>query len=147
MSLAGEGNSNHVKHAYRMLHNKGILSRDEGYARSLFCVFSVFKLCPTLSDPMDCSLPGSSVHEIVQATILEWVAIPFFRGSSQPRIEPASLASHGVACKFFITEPPEPSNLCISHKGGKMQQENAATRQGKTVRDWKKTVTALEKQL
>ena len=121
-----------------MLHNKGILSRDEGYARSLFCVFSVFKLCPTLSDPMDCSLPGSSVHEIVQATILEWVAIPFFRGSSQPRIEPASLASHGVACKFFITEPPEPSNLCISHKGGKMQQENAATRQGKTVRDWKK---------
>ena len=64
------------------------------------------------------SLPGSSVQEIVQATILEWVAIPFFRGSSQPRIEPASLASHGVACKFFTTEPLGPSNLCISHKGG-----------------------------
>ena len=40
---------------------------------------------PTLCNPMDCSLPGSSVHEIFQARILEWVAIPFSRGSSQPR--------------------------------------------------------------
>ena len=45
----------------------------------------VSKLCPTLCDPMDCSPPGSSVREILQASILEWVAIPFFRGSSQPR--------------------------------------------------------------
>ena len=43
------------------------------------------QLCPTLCDPMDCSPPGSSVHEILQARILEWVAIPFCRGSSQPR--------------------------------------------------------------
>ena len=41
--------------------------------------------CPTLCDPMDHSLPGSSVYEILQARILEWVAIPFSRGSSQPR--------------------------------------------------------------
>jgi len=34
---------------------------------------------------MDCNLPGSSVHEILQARILEWVAIPFSSGSSQPR--------------------------------------------------------------
>ena len=40
--------------------------------------------CPTLCDPMDCSLPGSSVHGILQATTLEWVAISFSRGSSQP---------------------------------------------------------------
>ena len=39
----------------------------------------------TLCDSMDCSLPGSSVHGILQARILEWVAIPFSRGSSQPR--------------------------------------------------------------
>ena len=39
---------------------------------------------PTLCDPMDCSLPDSSVHEILQARILEWVAVPFPRGSSQP---------------------------------------------------------------
>ena len=40
---------------------------------------------PTLCDPMDCSPPGSSVHEIFQERILEWVAISFSRGSSQPR--------------------------------------------------------------
>ena len=41
--------------------------------------------CPTLCDPMDCSLPGSSVHGILQARILEWVAMPSSRGSSRPR--------------------------------------------------------------
>ena len=41
--------------------------------------------CPALCDPMDCSLPGFSVRGIFQARILEWVAILFFRGSSQPR--------------------------------------------------------------
>ena len=37
----------------------------------------VAQLCPTLSDPMDCSPPGSSVHRIFQARVLEWVAIAF----------------------------------------------------------------------
>ena len=46
---------------------------------------SVAKLCPTLCNCMDCSLPGSSVHGIFQAIILEWVAILFSRGSSQLR--------------------------------------------------------------
>ena len=41
--------------------------------------------CSTVCDPMDHSLPGSSVHGILQARILEWVAMPFSRGSSQPR--------------------------------------------------------------
>ena len=41
--------------------------------------------CPTLWDYMDCSLPGSSVHGVLQARIMEWVAILFFKGSSQPR--------------------------------------------------------------
>ena len=41
--------------------------------------------CPILCDPMDCSPPGSSVHGIFQARILEWVAISFSRGSSWPR--------------------------------------------------------------
>ena len=44
-----------------------------------------FQLCPILCNPMDCSLPGSSVHRILQARILEWVAMPSSRGSSQPR--------------------------------------------------------------
>ena len=47
----------------------------------LFCC----KSCPTLCDPMDCSPPGSSVHGIFQARVLEWVAISFSRGSSRPR--------------------------------------------------------------
>ena len=46
---------------------------------------SVSQSCPTLCDPVDCSLPGSSVREILQARILEWVAIPFSKGSSWPR--------------------------------------------------------------
>ena len=41
--------------------------------------------CLTLYSPMDCSPPGSSVHGILQARILKWVAMPSFRGSSQPR--------------------------------------------------------------
>ena len=42
-------------------------------------------LCLTLGKPMNCSPPGSSVHGVLQAGILEWVAIPFSRGSFQPR--------------------------------------------------------------
>ena len=45
----------------------------------------VIQSCPTLYDSMDCSPPGSSVHRTLQARILEWVAIPFSRGSSPPR--------------------------------------------------------------
>ena len=45
----------------------------------------VAQSCLTLCDPMDCCLPGSSVHGILQAIVLEWIAIPFSRGSSWPR--------------------------------------------------------------
>ena len=45
----------------------------------------VTQLCLTLCDPMDYSLPGSSVQGILQARIMKWVVIPFSRGSSQPR--------------------------------------------------------------
>ena len=45
----------------------------------------VTQLCLTLCDPMDCSLPSSSIHGIFQARILEWIAISFSRGSSQSR--------------------------------------------------------------
>ena len=49
------------------------------------CVHSAAQSCPALCDPMDCNLPGSSVHGIFQARILEWVTISFSRGSSQPK--------------------------------------------------------------
>ena len=45
----------------------------------------VSQLCLTLCGPMDCSLPGSPVHGIFQARVLEWAAISFSRGSSRPR--------------------------------------------------------------
>ena len=45
----------------------------------------VAQLCPTLCNAMNGSLPGSSVHGILQARKLEWVPLPFSRGSSQPR--------------------------------------------------------------
>ena len=48
----------------------------------------VAQSCPTLCDPMDCSLPGFSVHGIFQARVLERVAISFSRGSSWPRDRP-----------------------------------------------------------
>ena len=49
------------------------------------CFWSVTPLCLTLGDSMDCVPPGSSVHEIFQARILEWVAISFSRRPSWPR--------------------------------------------------------------
>ena len=64
---------------------------------------SVSKSCPTLCDPVDCSPPGCSVHGISQARILEWVAISFSGGSSQPmdRTQVSCLAG-----RFFTTKPP-----------------------------------------
>ena len=52
--------------------------------RHVKCILSRFSLVP-LCDTVDCSWPGSSVHGILQARILEWVAMPFSRGCSQPR--------------------------------------------------------------
>ena len=45
----------------------------------------VAQSCPTLCNPIDCSLPGSSVHGIFQVLVLDWIAVSFSRGSSQPR--------------------------------------------------------------
>ena len=43
------------------------------------------QLCPTLGDPVDYRLPGSSVHGIIRQEYWEWIALPFFRSSTQPR--------------------------------------------------------------
>ena len=71
----------------------------------------VTKLCPTLCDPMDCSLPGSSVHRISQARILEWVASHqvgkrFFYGGG--------VGAHRLACGILVPRPeikPRPPAL------------------------------------
>ena len=61
--------------------------------------------CPILGDPMDCSPPVSSIHGISQARILEWVAISFSRGSSQPRDRTFFSCISCIAGRFFTTEP------------------------------------------
>ena len=59
------------------------------------------QLCSTFCNPTDCSPPGSSVHGILQARTLEWVAMPSFRGSSQPRDQTCSFCSSYIVGKFF----------------------------------------------
>ena len=63
-----------------------------GATCAVLCCAKSLQSCPTLGNPVDCSLPGSSVHGILQARILEWAAMPSSRESSQPGIEPRSLA-------------------------------------------------------
>ena len=63
-------------------------------------------LCLAVCDPMDCSPPGSSVHGILQARILEWVTMPFSRGSSQPKDRTHVFCSSCIAGRFFTAEPP-----------------------------------------
>ena len=61
----------------------------------------------------DCSPPGSSVHEILQARILGWVTTCSSTGSSHSGIKPMSLVSLALAGRFFMTAPPgEPISVC-----------------------------------
>ena len=60
----------------------------------------VVQWCLTLCDPINCSLPGSSVHRIRQVRILEWVAVAFSRGPSQPRDRTQVSC---IAGRFFIS--------------------------------------------
>ena len=72
--------------------------------------FSHVQLC----DPISCSLPGSSVHGILQATILEWVAEPSSRGSSQPRDRTRVSCLPALAGRFFTTSATwEAHIVCI----------------------------------
>ena len=70
---------------------------------SLCCFCLVTKLCLVLCNPVDSSLPGSSVHGISQTRMLQWVAISFSSGSSQSRDQTRVSC---VAGRFFTTEPP-----------------------------------------
>ena len=84
---------------------------------TLFLLYKVFVLfaqsCPTLCDPMDCSPPGSSVHGILQARILEWVVIPF------SRIFPTQGLNPGLPhCRRILYR--------LSHQGCHQDLRNAA---------------------
>ena len=67
---------------------------------------SVVQLCLTLFDPTDCSPPGSSLHAIFQARILEWVAISYSRHLLDPGTEPRSSVSPALAGGAFAAVPP-----------------------------------------
>ena len=67
------------------------------------CMCLVAQSCPTLCDPIDCSPPGSSVHGILQARILEWVAMPSSKVSSNPGME---LRSPSLQADSLLSEPP-----------------------------------------
>ena len=73
----------------------------------------VAKSCPIICNPVDCSPPGSSVYGILQARILEWVAMPFSRGSSRPRMEPED---------SFTTEPL--SQIYVAFNRGSLQMRH-----------------------
>ena len=78
--------------------------------QTLTLTLKVAQLCLTLCNPMDCSLPGSSVCGILLARILEWVAIPFSRGSSQ--LMDQTLVSH-IAGRFLICLSPMQTTYVI----------------------------------
>ena len=94
----------------------------------------VAQSCPTLCNPKDCSLPGSSVHGIFQARVLEWVAISFSRDLPNPGIKPGSPA---LQADVLLSEPPvktsnywkkEAANVIINmmqrHLKSKIDTEN-----------------------
>ena len=64
---------------------EGKRERRKNLVPCLWWWYHVAQSCPTLCDPMDCSPPGSSVHGLLQARILEWLAISSSRGTSLPR--------------------------------------------------------------
>ena len=72
----------------------------------------VAQSCLTPCDPMDCSLPGSSLHGIFQARTLKWGAISYSRGGlPDPGVEPMSLVSPAWAGRFFTTSPTWEADL------------------------------------
>ena len=73
----------------------------------------VAQLCLTLCDTMDCSLPGSSIHGIFQARVLEWVAISFSRGSSQTRDRILVSCTAGRHFTVWATRKALCSNSCL----------------------------------
>ena len=82
-----------------MLQDSALLSQNSIFESKLQMILNhivkVAQLCLTLCDPMDCT-----VHGIFQARILEWVAFPFSRGSSQPRVQTQFSC---IAGKFFTS--------------------------------------------
>ena len=99
-------------HVFRW-EKKGImLFRD--FPKSIYLISKLAtQSCLTLCDSMDCSLPGSTVHGIFQAIALEWIAISFSRGSSQPRDR--TRVSRTVDRRFTVWATREVHLILVTH--------------------------------
>ena len=82
-------------------------------------VFSVAQSCPALCSPLDCSLPGSSARGIFQARILEWVTIPFSRGSSRPR-DQTRISCVSCTDRRVLCHEHHLGSLYLDEKGAKL---------------------------
>ena len=80
----------------------------------LIAVCSVTQLCLTLWDSKDCSLPGSAVHGIFQARMVEWVAFPTPRDLPDPGIKPSSFESPVLAGSTLSLMPPGKNSMVLS---------------------------------
>ena len=93
-------------HDYKILLIADPCSKSDYFlfpAQPFVVIVLVAQLCPTLCDPVDCSSPGSSVHGILQAKILEWVAIPSSRDLPDPGIKPRTPT---LQAGSILSEPP-----------------------------------------
>ena len=86
----------------------------------LLCVREDAQLCPTLSDPIDCSLPGSSIHGIFQARVLEWGAIAFSLSFTISRSLLKLMSNEAVMLSnllIFLSSPSPPAFNLSQHQG------------------------------
>ena len=96
---------------------------NSGMFRKLMCVHVCAQLCPTLRPHKNCSLPGSSIHGVFEARILEWLAISFSKGFSLPRDQPHVFCISCIAGRFYHWEAQKQiRNLSV----GTTQEENTS---------------------
>ena len=91
-----------LKNNYNVVLVSGAQHSDSITCVCVYCCCLVLKSCPTLCDPMDCSPPGSSVHRISQARILEWTAIFSSRiSTTEPAGKPVNISIYKYVYIFF----------------------------------------------
>ena len=83
--------------------NFEVLQTFSPYMCLVLCCAKSLQLCLTLCNPTDCGLPGSFVHGILQARILEWIAVSYSRDLPDAGMEHVSLPSPALAGGFFTT--------------------------------------------
>ena len=117
----GWWNDRRVEHLVCLL---GCMLHESRYCACMTA--KLFQSCPSLCDTMDCSPQGSSVHGILQARILEWVAMPSSRGSSLPRHWTRLLcALHWQAGSLPLVPPGKPESryhFCLIHLSESLAQ-------------------------